>query len=62
MKKEKLQALDLPDEKADIVFKGIAAVLDEYNLWKSIKIIAADTTNVNTKKEWDCQSVTKTFC
>lgn len=44
----KLQALDLPDGKADTVVKGITTVLDEYNLWKSIKMIVADTTNVNT--------------
>ena len=44
----KLEALDLPNGKADTVVKGITAVLDEYNLWKSIKMIAADTTNVNT--------------
>ena len=44
----KLEALDLPNGKADTVVKGITAVLDEYNLWKSIKMIVADTTNVNT--------------
>ena len=44
----KLEALDLPNGKADTVVKGITAVLDEYNLWKSIKVIVADTTNVNT--------------
>ena len=54
------EALDLPNGKADTVVKGITAVLDEYNLWKSIKMIVVDTTNV--KKEWDCHSVTKTVC
>ena len=44
----KLQALDLPDGKAGTVVKGITAVLDEYNFWKSIKIIVLDTTSVNT--------------
>ena len=44
----KLAALDLPNGKADTVVKGIVAVLDEYNLWKSIKMIVADTTSVNT--------------
>ena len=44
----KLEALDLANGKADAVVKGITAVLDEYNLWKSIKMIVADTTNVNT--------------
>ena len=42
------EALDLPNGKDDTVIKGITAVLDEYNLWKSIKMIVADTTNVNT--------------
>ena len=44
----KLEALDLPNEKADTAVKGITAALDECNLWKSIKMIVADTTNVNT--------------
>ena len=59
----KLQALDLPDGKADTVVKGITAILDEYNLWKSIKMIVADTTNVNTGRRNGIvrQSVTKTF-
>ena len=47
-KEVKLEALDLPNGKADTVVKVITAVLDEYNLWKSIKMIVADTTNVNT--------------
>ena len=46
----KFEALDLPNRKADTVVKGITAVLDEYNLWKSIKMIVADTTNVNTRR------------
>jgi len=44
----KLQALGLPDWKADPVFNGIVAVLDKYNSWESIKMIVADTTYVNT--------------
>ena len=44
----KLEALELPNGKADTVVQGITAVLDEYNLWKSIKMIVVDTTNVNT--------------
>ena len=47
-RKVKLQAPDLSNGKADTVVKGITVVLDEYNLWKSIKMIAVDTTNVNT--------------
>ena len=46
----KLQALDLPGGKADTVVKGIAPLLDEYNLWKGIKMIVADTMNVNTRR------------
>ena len=43
----KLQALDLSNRKADTVVIGMTAVLDKYNLWKSIKMIVAGTTNVN---------------
>jgi len=44
----KLAVICLPNGKARILFEGIANVLDEYNLWKSIKMIVADNTNVNT--------------
>jgi len=37
-KEVKLAAICLPNGKARNVFEGIANVLDEYNLWKSIKI------------------------
>jgi len=47
-KEVKLEALHLPNRKADTFVQRITAVLDEYNLWKSIKVIVADTTNVNT--------------
>ena len=33
------------------MFEGIANILDEYNLWKSIKMIIADTTNINTGRQ-----------
>ena len=46
----KLQALDLPDRKVYTVVKGITDVCNEYNLWKSIEIIVADTTNVSTRR------------
>lgn len=39
----------LPNEKADTVVKGITAHLDDCSLWKSIKMIVADITNVNTE-------------
>lgn len=48
MKEEKLEALHQPNGKANTVVKGITGVLDEYNFWKSIKMIVVDTTNVNT--------------
>ena len=47
----KLEALDLQNGKADTVVKGITAVLNKYNLWKSIKMLVADTTNVNTGRK-----------
>lgn len=45
-----LLALDFPDENADTGVKDITPDLDEYNLWKSIKMIVANTTNVTTEK------------
>ena len=47
----KLTAICLPNGKARTVLEGIRKVLDEYNLWKSIKMIVADTTNVNTGRQ-----------
>ena len=38
----KLQALDLPGGKTVTVVNGTTAVLNEYNLWKSVKMIVAD--------------------
>ena len=46
----KLNALHLKDGKADTISEGIAKVLEEYNLWTTIKMIVADTTSVNTGK------------
>lgn len=40
--------MHLPNGKTGTVVKRIAAVLDENNLWNTIKIIVADTTNMNT--------------
>nr|XP_047127598.1 uncharacterized protein LOC101239810 [Hydra vulgaris] len=47
-RESKLKAQDLPDGKPDIVVKSITSILDDYNLWKSIKIILAYIIN-NTK-------------
>lgn len=46
----KLEALQLPNGKANTIVKGIRAVLDEYNLWSYVKMIASDTTCVNTRE------------
>ncbi|CAI9716102.1 Hypothetical predicted protein [Octopus vulgaris] len=46
----KLEALQLRNGKTDTDVKGITAVLDEYNLWNCVKMIVADTSNVNTGK------------
>ena len=50
-KEVKLAAICLSSGKARTVFEGIQNVLDEYSLWKSIKMIVADTTNVNTGRQ-----------
>jgi hypothetical protein len=42
LREVKLEVLDLPNSKAETVFKGITTVLDEYNLWNSIKMIVTD--------------------
>ncbi len=44
----RLAALTLTDGKALTIFNGITGVLDQYQLWESIKIIICDTTSVNT--------------
>ena len=46
----KLDALRLKDGKAETVAEKIDKLIDEYNLWNSIKMIITDTTNVNTGK------------
>ena len=46
----KLDALRLKGGKAETVIEEIAKLIDEYNLWNSIKMIITDTTNVNTRK------------
>ena len=36
--------------KGKTIFDGIKAMIDEYDLWSSIKIIVSDTTAANTGK------------
>ena len=40
----------LTDGKICTIYEGIKEVLDEYDLWSSIKMIVSHTTNVNTGK------------
>ena len=44
----RLDALRLKDGKAESIATGISNVINEYNLWKSVKMIVSDTTAVNT--------------
>ena len=44
-------ALCLKDGKAETITDGIVKLLDEHNLWHSIKMIVADTTSVNNGKK-----------
>ena len=50
-KEIKLAALSLKDGKSQTIFTAIKEVLNEYDLWSSIKMIVTDTTNVNTGKK-----------
>jgi len=61
-KEVKLEALHLPNGKADTGVKGITAVLDEYNLWKVKDDCCRPYECEHWKKEWDCHSVKKTVC
>jgi len=47
----KLEALVLPNGKAETVQHGITCILDEYNPWTCIKVIVTDTNNVNTERK-----------
>jgi len=44
----RIATLQLVNGKAATVVNGIKNILDEYNLWNSIKMIITDNTNVNT--------------
>ena len=50
-KEIKLTALKLKDGKAQTIAEGLQDVLEEFNLWGSVVMIVADTTNVNTGKK-----------
>ena len=47
----KLTTLKLRNGKADTIAEGLGEVLEEFNLWESVKMIIADTTSVNTGKK-----------
>ena len=47
----KLAAIELENGKAETIANGIFDVIEEFNLWPSIKMIVADTTSVNTGKK-----------
>ena len=49
-KEIRLAVVELANEKGKTIFDGIKAILDEYNLWSSIKMIVSDTTAANTGK------------
>ena len=49
-KEIKFAVVELANGKGKTIFDGIKAVLDEYNLWSSIKMIVADPTAANTGK------------
>lgn len=47
----KLAVLVLDNGRASTIYEGIKKQLDKFDLWKSIKMIVSDTTNVNTGKK-----------
>ena len=49
-KEIRLAVVELANGKGKTIFDGIKAILDEYNLWSSIKMIVSDTTAANTGK------------
>ena len=50
-KEIKLTALKLKDGKAQTIAEGLQDVLEEFNLWGSVVMIVADTTNMNISKK-----------
>ena len=49
-KEIRLAVVELANRKGKTIFDGIKAILDEYDLWSSIKMIVSDTTVANTGK------------
>ena len=49
-KEIRLAVVELANGKGKTIFDGIKAILDEYNLWSSIKMIVSDTTAATTGK------------
>lgn len=47
----KLDALCLKDGKAATITTGLVSVINEFDLWFSVKILISDTTSVNTGKK-----------
>lgn len=47
----KLDTNCLQDSNIETISKRISEVIDEYNLWVKIKMIIADTDNVNNCKK-----------
>jgi len=44
----RLAVISLEDSRSETIASAIQKVLDEFDLWKAIKIIVTDTTNANT--------------
>ena len=44
----RLAVLEMMNGKSETIYNGIKHVLDEYELWPSIKMIVSDTTSTNT--------------
>ena len=49
-KEIKLAVLELKDGKSSTISEAVKMVINEYDLWKSIKMIVTDTTAANTGK------------
>ena len=47
-KEIKLGVVRCENGSAENIFKGIVSILDDYDVWSSIKMIICDTTAVNT--------------
>ena len=47
----RIAVLTLDNAKSDPIFRKLVDVLDDYNLWESVKMIVADTCNTNTGRK-----------